>query len=143
MCAFLDEYNKSTKNRNYFADVDVLTLYNKACVIINDTCHLFTWFTNQNLCAANKYNLTSKITNTTHFQILFDAVDVEFPPIITQDKKVIVSYKKYSYIYDYKYKPIDQGFFEGLYILSQGELLRITGGNLQVSPFSLTADNVI
>ena len=128
LCVFFDENNQSTTTKT--VSTKELNVYNKSCVIINGTCYLFLWIINQDQVPVQNYNKKPKFTNVTDFQMLFDSVAIEFPPILSYDMEYLINYRKYLNIYDCDRKVIDKSNLEGLYIFSQDKLSIFKGGNL-------------
>ena len=100
--------------------------YHRECILLNTICYVFNW-----LRKGEPLPKRNTIIDILQFQFIFDAVAVTFPPILTNNFRQIIKYKRYSYLYDYKHYPVQNGEAEGLYIYKEnGRITFIYGLNL-------------
>ena len=72
-------------------------MYNKSCVLKNNTCYLFKWIEITNTDDTGQY-----ISNVELFQFLFEAVSVNFPPLLVPHLKLKITYQRYGSIFIYR-----------------------------------------
>ena len=100
-------------------------------VLINKTCYIFSWLntsiTYQNPCVAGKM---MKEINFMRFKVLFDAINVEFPPILSTDLNYVISYQRYFNTYKYERYKIKNSSVEGIYICSENVMPISKGDNI-------------
>ena len=122
-----------------------ITLINnkKSCtqtyVLMYDVCYLFLWYegmegdTMDQSCKNNNA-FSVNLENITIFQNLFDAVPVEFPPILSthlhEDHLYKFTYRKYVNIYIYSQEPILGEMTEGLHLCLSEKQPVSAGDNL-------------
>ena len=117
--------NGTSKNISNFM------LFKKACVIIKNTCYVVFWIQErENLKWYESNELVKKPFNIELFEILFDAVDVIFPPVISYDMKYKFTYEIYDNYYHYEKQDINGATVEGLYFNPHKEEKFILGNNL-------------
>ena len=71
-----------------------------------------------------------KEINFRRFKVLFDAINVEFPPILSPDLNFIILYKRYFNIYKYERHEIKNSYVEGIYISSENVISISKGDNV-------------
>ena len=81
--------NQSTKN-----------IYNEMCVLHNDTCYLFEWRKTYNTKLSK--NIGSNISNITLFQHVFNAVSVTFLPIVVDNSRYMMTFRRYGHVFHMK-----------------------------------------
>ena len=107
------------------------SLYSKLCILVNHQCYIFSWSSAENVKLFKYGEITRPADiNLTLFQHVFDAVNVDYPPILSTDLIHFVLYKRYSIIPHLKRQILRESSFQGLYIHHTSFMERIQGGNL-------------
>ena len=109
--------NRSTKNP-----------YSEMCVLHNDTCYLFKWRKTYNTKLSK--NIGSNISNITLFQHVFNAVSVTFPPIVVDNSRYMMIFRRYEHVFHYEKIRVNKYFNECLIIPTQILYKMKIGGNL-------------
>ena len=107
---------------------------------ITDFCHMFVW---HNFSGMTTYNhickqlnfLPAELRNIKIFQHLFEAIEVQFPPILLEDKRnksnvERIQMIKYLNIYRYQYTIRPASEAEGFKICSQRAKIMKIGSNM-------------
>ena len=63
-------------------------------------------------------------------KVLFNAVSIEFPPILSPDFSFILSYQRYSDIYIYEKHVVKNNSAEGIFICSDDLMSIFKGANI-------------
>ena len=89
----------------------------KYSVLLDNKCYTFYWFdidqTLKKPCVAGK---KLKEIDLKRLKVLFNAVSIEFPPILSPDFSFILSYQRYSNIYIYEKHIVKNNSAEGIFI---------------------------
>ncbi len=70
-------------------------------ISVRNLCFIFLWY-NNNL-EMSKIGWLWKSNKLQHFQVVFDATNVAFPPVLSVDRRHAITYNRYLRIYQYKY----------------------------------------
>ena len=84
----------------------------------NNTCYRFEWYTD-GIQIMKQNTVVAKIEDIKIFQFLFDAVEVVFPPIYSDDFGMLFSYKKYLDIYVHEQYKTTGNIMRGLSVRSE------------------------
>ena len=117
----IEEYDH---NQTMSLHSDNITLYDASCVMVEKTCHLVIWTSKE------KEPFKDISFNIRLFQVLFNAVDVIFPPIFSYNFSYIFKYQIYSNYYHYKKEINYKNTTEGLYFNPKSAKKFKIGGNI-------------
>ena len=105
-----------------------MDMYNSACVHRNGTCFIFYW---GNIDSSDTRKISiMPINHINIFQYLFDAISVSFPPIMLNDMRYTMTYKRYSNVYIYKKIKLVSTLTEALLVYTHKLFDFIKGGNV-------------
>ena len=129
---FLGDVLCSVKDdSSYLVEKSILNLFcPKYSVLINKTCYTFSWI-NTKMTLGRTCTTGKKIKDIDlkRFKVLFDAISVVFPRILSPDFNFVLSYQRYSNIYKYEKQVVKNNSAEGIYISSEHLMLISKGDN--------------
>ena len=103
----------------------------KYSVLLDNKCYTFYWFdmdkTLKKPCVAGK---KLKENDLKRLKVLFNAVSVEFPPIISPHFRFVLSHQRFSDIYKYEKHVVKNNRSEGIFICSDDLMLIFKGANI-------------
>ena len=117
-------------NQLSVANMTNLKLYDKDCVIQNNTCYLFWW--PYTLGKTLKILKTKSVFkgNVNKFEYLFMAVAAIFPPILDSNLRYFVTYERYGNYYHYRKQKIPKNSNRSVLITQQYSKNIIIGHNI-------------
>ena len=84
--------------------VSSIEVFHKSCILLDNTCYLFTWCNMENTFCSRKI----ESVNITLFEVMFQAISQVFPPIYLPKEQKILTYDKYGNELYFKESKIDR-----------------------------------